>query len=87
MSYFLANEDGYVADFATNSGLAEFAEWAEKQGGPLADFIERGETEDPAALAGALAKLQTTGDNESIRKALLEAARNSVKILILTDGC
>ena len=86
MTYFLADASGYRCDIASIGGLRTFSEWAPKVG-PVREFLNRGVTEDPKALAKALVSLKAKDPAvESIRKALLKAACTADEILILSDG-
>ena len=87
MSYYLANEHGFIADFASIGGLAKFRAWGSEPAEPIVDFLTYGETEDTAALISALESASVEGDVvPEMRDALLDAARRSTDVLILTDG-
>jgi len=89
MSYFLANENGHVADFATTSGLTAFRKWVEGGAvgkGALSRFVEDGYTDDPQTLARAIEHVPASGDNGSLMDTLWSAAEDSTGVLILTDG-
>lgn len=86
MSYYLADANGYRADFATITGLKHFRGWAEQHAGPIRDFIHAGETDHPGKLADALDKVTALGDEESMRVALAKNARAADGVLLLSDG-
>lgn len=86
MTYVLADENGYVVDFATGKGLAELSAWANAHSGALARFLDAGITEQPADLAVSLRGVVTQGDTASMVEALLVAAEEAQEVLILSDG-
>src|SRR5262249_44969787 len=51
MAYYLANEAGYVDDFASLGGMRAFSTWASVQKEPIRSFAKNGVTDDPAGLA------------------------------------
>src|SRR5262245_20848736 len=88
MGYTAADERGYLADVASNSGYAAFIRAVEPlKLPPVMDLLDDGWTEDPRGLAQALARV--TFDNasaESVRAEIVAAASKAEGALIISDG-
>ncbi|CAB4190428.1 hypothetical protein UFOVP1196_58 [uncultured Caudovirales phage] len=89
MSYFLADETGYLRDFASGGGLSQMRSWATQpsQAGPIADFFTMGFTDAPTVLAEALeSRLSLDGTVDGMRAELASTARTAAGLLIISDG-
>ena len=85
MSYYLADSNGYIADFASIGGLRAFSAWAQRHEG-IKDFLRDGRATDLELLQSALDTADAAGDIEHMRLALLAHARAAKDVLILSDG-
>lgn len=89
MSYFLADETGFIRDFASGGGLSQMGSWAKEpaQAGPIANFFRLGFTHSPSELADALeSRLSLDGTVDGMRAELAQTARAAVGLLIVSDG-
>lgn len=86
MSYFLADSNGPLVDFASIGGLADFREWAKNQPAVVRHFAFEGFTEDVEDLVAALEKNKPPQKIQEQFDAILEAADNAEDILIISDG-
>lgn len=88
MSYVAADENGYLDDVASNSGLAAFRAAVEPLNDPsINDLLTDGFTEDPRGLAQALGKVTFDDPSaESVRAQILACAQRAEGALIVSDG-
>lgn len=86
MSYYLADANGYMEDFASIGGLREISKWAAGQGGPVARFFKDGQTNKPEELGPALRGAIGTNNVTKLAAALKLAAERADTVLLVTDG-
>jgi hypothetical protein len=87
MGFYAADANGFIADVASTTGLHDFSTEAEAHPGTIATFAEAGETDDPEALAAALAAVTFQNlSAETVRQAILGCAQRAAEVLILSDG-
>ena len=84
-SYF--DMHGDLGQGPNTMGHADLLAWAQDEELPATtNFLETGETEDPAAVADEIDELETpNADIEEMRVALLDAAQRAQGILILSE--
>ena len=79
MSYFLADQNGYLGDFATNAGLADLEQMALPA---LGKFLDAGEA-DAALTLEIIAELDGAPPDA---KKLAPLFENATPPIILSDG-
>lgn len=77
MSYFLADANGYVADFANGKRLSELSEWAAERPSVIRRFVSHGFTGSPEQLAEEVEEEFASAPAEL--QPLLETLRNAAK--------
>lgn len=87
MSYYLADDNGYLADFASIGGLADLRKWAAGQAQDVKSFFETGETTNPSMLATALKTVKIPGPIVADAVGLLRKfAPGAAGTLVISDG-
>jgi hypothetical protein len=86
VSYYVANQNGYLGDVASVGGLSLFREWAEHQDEQIRAFVENGLTEDPAGLSEALARATAEDPFVDGLRHQLSVWAESAEVLIISDG-
>ena len=90
MTYYIYDVDGYVNDFATVSGMAEFMEFLEKEGLQETEFfVQEGFCLNPVELRTALVGLQNHPMSGSVKEILdefIDTLTHCSEIAILYDG-
>ena len=88
MSYSYFDANGDLGQGPTNAGRDVLEAWAQDEELPLTQkFLEKGETEDPAALAEELDKADVSGAPPlpKLIDALHSAASKAEDILIMSE--
>ena len=93
MSYYVADADGFVADLATNAGLAALYAFVRREGAAtaLGDLPRQGFSDRPEALALDCERLLLEGrgllpDVADTLRGLIVAAHKARGILIVSNG-
>jgi hypothetical protein len=84
MSYYLFDEDGYVADGPSIQGLEDYV--AQNADPVVASFFENGYASSVPDLIAALESTSVQGSVEASRVALLDAAKRANGTLVLSEG-
>jgi hypothetical protein len=91
MSYYAYDANGYIGDVASAGGYGHFMAWASQQGGPIRQFADKGEHNDPAALATALERAARprgpdAASADSVRLNMAALARLAEEVFIVNNG-
>jgi hypothetical protein len=87
MTYFVADENGYIADFASIGGLARFREAVGDDGKALGALLNSGVATNLKALAVDLEKLRLDDPiAEEMRVQLVAHVAHANGMLMLDDG-
>jgi hypothetical protein len=87
MSYFLADANGYVADFANSTRLVELSEWAAERPSVIRRFVSHGFTGSPEQLADEVAEELHSAPSQlqPLLETLCSAARRANEILLVAE--
>jgi hypothetical protein len=83
MSYYIADQNGYVGDLASNNGLNELFDILTKYGAIFTTLEKDGQTEDINGLKAALKEVPN--DNPTVKN-FKRLVYQCAGILIISDG-
>lgn len=89
MSYFLADANGFVRDFASGGGLDRLHAWSKRADPVVQQFFKLGGTLEPKQLAAALRRSMGTVLEPMTREmvdALIDTAMTASAPLVVSDG-
>jgi hypothetical protein len=87
MSYYAYDVNGYLGDAASIGGWDDFRQWAQGQGGEMANLCRDGVSDDPSALAAELKAGAAPNDSaDSVRANLATLAAKATEVFIIGDG-
>lgn len=88
MSYYLADANGYLADWGSGRQLEMFDVWANKQETSIQLFASEGSAPDAQLLGAALSRCKPAYNKsvEAMRKYLIEQCKLAVSPIFIGDG-